>query len=73
MKGPNLTHFGGRSTIAAGILDSNDENLRNWLKDPLKIKPGNIMGVEGSMFQGGIAKMTDQEIEALVAYLRILS
>ena len=73
MKGPNLTHFGGRSTIAAGILDNSDEDLRNWLKDPLKIKPGNIMGMEGSMFQGGIAKMTDQEIEELVAYLRILS
>jgi cytochrome c oxidase subunit 2 len=41
--GPNLTHVGSRTTIAAGILDNNPENLYAWIRDPQAVKPGNLM------------------------------
>ena len=37
---PNLTHFGLRNTIAAGIKEfskENPENLINWIEDPSSI------------------------------------
>jgi cytochrome c oxidase subunit 2 len=41
--GPNLTHVGSRTTIAAGILENNPDNLYAWIRDPQAIKPGNLM------------------------------
>ena len=70
--GPNLTHVGSRSTIAAGLVDNTGDHLADWLRDPLAMKPGNIMGIQGAMFDGGPAKMTADEIDALVAYLQSL-
>jgi cytochrome c oxidase subunit 2 len=37
---PDLTHFGGRATIAAGLLKNTPENLGRWLADPQAAKPG---------------------------------
>ena len=70
--GPNLTHVGNRSTIAAGLVDNTANHLADWLRDPLAMKPGNLMGEQGAMFDGGPAKMTGDEIDALVAYLQSL-
>ena len=39
-QGPDLTHFGSRRTMLAGLLDNNPDNLRRWLNDPQAIKPG---------------------------------
>ncbi len=58
--GPDLTHFGGRDTIAAGVLDNTPENLTKWLKDPQAVKPGNHMPN---------LQLTDSQIRDLVAYL----
>ena len=41
--GPDLTHFGSRTTMAAGTLDQNDESLRRWLANPQSVKPGSLM------------------------------
>jgi cytochrome c oxidase subunit 2 len=41
--GPDLTHFGSRATIAAGLLRNTPENLDRWLADPQALKPGNNM------------------------------
>lgn len=41
--GPDLTHFGGRMTIAAGMLDNTSGNLAHWLADPQAVKPGTLM------------------------------
>ena len=38
--GPDLTHVGSRTTIAAGILDNNFENLVKWISNPAELKPG---------------------------------
>ncbi|MEW6277943.1 MAG: cytochrome c oxidase subunit II, partial [Candidatus Eremiobacterota bacterium] len=40
---PDLTHFGSRGTLAAGLMENNAENLARWLTDPGSIKPGNMM------------------------------
>lgn len=58
---PNLTDFGERSRIA-GILDHNEKELKEWLKDPEKYKPGNLM-------TNKYGKLSDQELDALVEYL----
>lgn len=63
--GPNLTYFGSRYTIAAGVLENTDENLKRWLHNPDEVKPGNIMA--GSVKPG---TLTDEEINDLVVYLR---
>jgi cytochrome c oxidase subunit II len=41
--GPNLTHVGSRTTIAAGILENNPDNIYTWIRDPQAVKPGNLM------------------------------
>lgn len=58
---PNLATFGERQKIA-GVLDHTDENLKKWLKSPERYKPGNTM-------TGTYGKLTDQQIDALAAYL----
>ena len=37
---PDLTHFGSRHTLAAGILPNTPEHLVAWLLDPPAVKPG---------------------------------
>jgi len=41
--GPDLTHFGGRATIGAGVLTLSPDNLRRWITDPQGVKPGVTM------------------------------
>ena len=58
--GPDLTHLGGRTTIAAGLQDNTPANLKEWLQNPQEVKPGVLMPNP---------ELTPQQIEALVAYL----
>jgi cytochrome c oxidase subunit II len=58
--GPDLTHFGSRTTIGAGVLPNDREHLREWIRDPQHAKPGNRMP--------GL-KLSDRDLSALVAYL----
>jgi cytochrome c oxidase subunit II len=58
--GPDLTHLMSRDTIASGILPNTPENLRAWLKDPESLKPGSRMPA---------MKLSDQDLDALTAYL----
>jgi cytochrome c oxidase subunit 2 len=41
--GPDLTHFASRRMIAALTLPNTPQNLREWLRDPQHVKPGNRM------------------------------
>jgi cytochrome c oxidase subunit II len=45
--GPDLTHVGARTTIAAGVLNNNLDNLSHWIADPQAIKPGSKMPTLG--------------------------
>ncbi|KZZ83165.1 MULTISPECIES: cytochrome c oxidase subunit II [Bacillaceae] len=59
---PNLGNFGERTKVA-GILPHTDENIKKWLENPEKYKPGNKM-------TGKYPKLSGQEIEALTAYMK---
>jgi cytochrome c oxidase subunit 2 len=61
--GPNLTHLQSRSTFAGAIFDMNAEELREWLANPPKRKPGSIMPN---------LHLTQDEINQLVNYLETL-
>jgi cytochrome c oxidase subunit 2 len=70
--GPNLTGFGSRATLAGAILENNTENLSAWLEDPEEIKPGNLMYQEAVAYTNPDLALTDQDVDALVAYLQHL-
>jgi cytochrome c oxidase subunit 2 len=68
--GPDLTHFGSRTTVAAGLLDNTPENLAAWISDPEGVKPGNIMYRDGYIVNQTV--LSDDDVQALVAYLNSL-
>ena len=59
--GPELTHVGSRTHLAAATLANDDAALRAWIADPHDFKPGVRMP------QNPLAA---DELDALVAYLR---
>jgi cytochrome c oxidase subunit II len=61
--GPNLTHFKSRKTFAGAMFENSEPELRAWLNDPPGQKPGVLMPN---------LRLTDDEIDALVAYLETL-
>jgi len=63
MEGPDLTHFGSRQVIGAGVLTNTSENLTKWLANPQKIKPGVLMPN---------VQLNPQELKSLVDYLESL-
>lgn len=80
--GPNLAHFGSRTSIAAGWLENEPEYLLDWILHPDRIKPGNFMwygfpdpgNPKGPPLMEGLkdANLTRAQAEALVAYLYAL-
>ncbi len=66
---PNLTNFGARSTMAAGIIERNRQSVMKWLRDPDAIKPGNRMARLANVYTDPAARLTDEEISALATYL----
>ena len=63
-KGPDLTHVGGRTTLAAGTLMNTPEDLKRWIRDPQQVKPGSNMPA---------STLSDADLDALVAWLRSLT
>jgi cytochrome c oxidase subunit II len=64
--GPNLTNIGDRPILGAGALANTPENMFDWIRDPQESKPGNEMPSFGE------AQISDEDLEALVAYLESL-
>lgn len=62
-KGPDLTHFGSRTTLAGGILTNTPQHLAMWIRNPDQVKPGATMPTLG--IQG-------KDLNDLVAYLESL-
>ena len=60
---PDLTHLMSRQTLASGMVPNNPENLRRWVADPQKIKPGCLMPAFG---------LSDAELDDVVQYLLTL-
>ncbi len=79
--GPNLTHVGSRSTIAAGRYPNAAAYLALWIKNARKMKPDVLMPTLGMDEYDPILKakvtsatggLTDQQIADIVAYLTAL-
>jgi len=62
--GPDLTHIGSRSTIAAGTLPNTVGNLEAWIANAQAIKPGALMPTL-SVFSG-------QQLRAVATYVASL-
>lgn len=69
VQGPDLTHVGARTTIAAGLLENNADQLRRWIRDPGSVKPGNKMA---KAYIDLKISLSNEEQAALVAYLESL-
>jgi len=61
--GPDLTHLMSRETLAAGIVANNHENLRSWIQDPSRFKPGSLMPA---------MQLNEHDLDAVTAYLETL-
>ncbi len=62
--GPDLTHFGGRRTLAAGILENTPDNLRKFIRHAGEMKPGLRMP--------DYERLTDTEVDAVATWLESL-
>ncbi|MGA2408914.1 MAG: cytochrome c oxidase subunit II [Candidatus Binataceae bacterium] len=62
-RGPDLTHFGSRTTLAGSILDNTPDNVALWIANPDALKPGANMPNLG---------MRGKDLNDLVAYLESL-
>jgi cytochrome c oxidase subunit 2 len=60
---PDLTHFGSRQYLGAGVLQNAPENLFVWLKYPQSVKPGCHMPS---------LRLSDSETQDLIAFLEVL-
>jgi cytochrome c oxidase subunit 2 len=60
---PDLTHVMSRQTLASGVIKNTPENLRAWVDNPQRIKPGCLMPAFG---------LSDEQLDLVVAYLRTL-
>lgn len=69
VQGPDLTHIGSRTTLAAGLIENTSEQLRRWLRDPESVKPGNKMA---KAYRDNKITLSDEDQVALVAYLESL-
>jgi len=72
--GPNLTRYGSRTTVGAGILENSDGNTAAWVYDLRSLKPVE----EGALFMPSFGelpasdprRLSRQDAEAIAAYLR---
>ena len=62
--GPDLTDFGGRTSIGALTVPNDRDHLAAWIVDSQAVKPGNLMPA---------LTLSAADLEALVAYLEGLN
>ncbi|WP_018754799.1 cytochrome c oxidase subunit II [Paenibacillus terrigena] len=61
--GPNLTGIGNKQAVAGVLLNDEapvEENLKTWIKDPVKVKPGSKMPK---------VTLTPEELDGISKYL----
>jgi cytochrome c oxidase subunit II len=58
--GPDLTHVGSRTSLAALTLPNSPARMREWLRDPQRVKPGSEMPD---------VALSDAQLGELVAFL----
>jgi cytochrome c oxidase subunit II len=62
--GPDLSHIGSRTSIAAGVLPNTRENMVKWLRFTDTVKPGVLMPNLG---------LSEEEADSIAAYLETLT
>jgi cytochrome c oxidase subunit II len=62
--GPDLTHVGGRMSLAAATLPNDAASFERWIRDSRHIKPENLMPPFG--------QLSDTELADLARYLEAL-
>ena len=72
--GPNLTRYGSRTTMGAGILENNDQNTADWIYDLRSVKPigdgALFMPSFGELPSSDSRRLTRAEAAAIAAYLQ---
>ncbi|WP_442955812.1 cytochrome c oxidase subunit II [Paenibacillus sp. y28] len=81
--GPNLANYAERQTVAGILFNHTEENpainpqllksnLKEWLADPQKVKPGNLMPnpikIEGSKMKDDLG-LNEKQVDALVDFI----
>jgi cytochrome c2 len=68
---PNLTHFGTRNTIGAGLKDLTQESLEGWIIDPSSVKIGTRMQKHAAIYDtaDGKVNLTPAEVSDIATYL----
>ena len=61
--GPDLSHVGGRATIAGALFPNTSETLHRWIMNAPSLKPGALMPPQN---------LSPQDLDALIAYLQSL-
>jgi cytochrome c oxidase subunit II len=61
--GPDLTHIGSRTSLAALTIPNTPAHLAKWLRDPQQVKPGSQMPD---------LNLTDAQVRQLTRYLESL-
>ena len=61
--GPDLTHVGSRTSLAALTIPNSQDRMREWLRDTQHVKPGSLMPQ---------VELTDAEVDRLATYLERL-
>jgi cytochrome c oxidase subunit 2 len=61
--GPDLTHFGGRDTLASGAVPNTPANLKEWIRNPDDLKPGALMPA---------MQLDETQLDQVTAYLSSL-
>jgi cytochrome c oxidase subunit 2 len=56
---PHLNGFAEREWVA-GILDNTEENVKEWIRDPIAVKPGTLMPQ---------VQLSEEELDQLTKYL----
>ena len=59
--GPDLTHVGGRLTLAAAALPNTPEAMAAWIAKPHAAKPGSLMP--------GFGMLPPADLKAMAAYM----
>ena len=69
---PNMTNYGNRHFLGAGIKENSRENLIKWITDPSSIKIGTSMQAHAAIYQDRAdnkANLSGQEVENIADYL----
>ena len=72
----NITYMPMGVTAIAEVLQRSGKRVEvihlgvEWLEDPDKVKPGNLMSEQAEVYIGVLPQLTEPEISALVAYIR---